>query len=159
MKLVFLKIIQFFRQFFSQSAKSMGNAQIKWKFQIWNIIVAVIVKNSWRWQYLFFLIYIFLKNFFVALSLQCLIFQTFCAISCTRSVTVYKVSVFGVFLVRIFPHSDWIQRYSLNAVKYGPEKLRIRTFFTQREMKHLKTTVRNFVILHFHFLYTHKWSD
>ena len=42
--------------------------------------------------------------------------------------TASKVSVFGVFLVRIFPHLDWIQRNtpflsitSLNAGKYGPE--------------------------------------
>ena len=55
--------------------------------------------------------------------------------------TTWKVSVFGVFLVRIFPHSDWIQRaefsgpyfpaFSPNAEKYGPEKLRIRILFTQ----------------------------
>ena len=52
--------------------------------------------------------------------------------------TAWKVFVFGVFLVRIFLHSDWIRRYtsyfsvfSLNAGKYGQEKLRIRTIFTQ----------------------------
>ena len=28
--------------------------------------------------------------------------------------TVWKLSVFGVFLVRIFPHSDWMLRYSVN---------------------------------------------
>ena len=40
-----------------------------------------------------------------------------------------KVSKYGVFLVRIFPHSDWIQRetpylsvFRPNAGKYGPEK-------------------------------------
>ena len=39
-----------------------------------------------------------------------------------------KVFVFGVILVRIFPHSDWIQRdipylsvFSPSAGKYGPE--------------------------------------
>ena len=48
-----------------------------------------------------------------------------------------KSSVYGVFLVRIFPHSDWIRRFteisifSPNAGKRGPDKLRIRTFFTQ----------------------------
>ena len=49
-----------------------------------------------------------------------------------------KVSVFRVFLVRVFPHSGWIQRdteyfsiFSPNTGKHGPEKLRIRTFFTQ----------------------------
>ena len=52
-------------------------------------------------------------------------------------VSVWKVSVFGVFLVRIFPHSYWIRRdteylfaFSPNAGKYGPEKLLIRTLFT-----------------------------
>ena len=52
--------------------------------------------------------------------------------------TVWKVSVFRVFLVRISPHSDWIRRgtpylcsiFSPNVGKYGPEKLRIRTIFT-----------------------------
>ena len=46
--------------------------------------------------------------------------------------------VFGVFLVRIFPHSDWIWRdkkylsvFSRNAGKCGREKLRIRILFTQ----------------------------
>ena len=39
------------------------------------------------------------------------------------------MSVFGVFLARIFPHSDKI--FSLNAGKYGPEKLSIWTLFTQ----------------------------
>ena len=41
----------------------------------------------------------------------------------------FNVTIFRVFLVRIFPHSDWIQRdtehlfvFSKNAGKYGPEK-------------------------------------
>ena len=49
----------------------------------------------------------------------------------------WKVSVFGVFLVRIFPHSDWIRRdteylflFSLNAGKHRPRKLRIQKLFT-----------------------------
>ena len=48
-----------------------------------------------------------------------------------------KVSVFGVFLVRVFPHSEGIRRdtdylavFSANARKHGPEKLQIRTLFT-----------------------------
>ena len=52
--------------------------------------------------------------------------------------TAWKRSVFVVFLVRIFPHLDWIWEdtlylsvFSQNARKYGPEKLQIRTFFTQ----------------------------
>ena len=47
----------------------------------------------------------------------------------------YQVSIFGVFLVRIFPHSDGIRRdteylsvFSPNAGKCGPEKLQIRHF-------------------------------
>ena len=53
----------------------------------------------------------------------------------------WKVSVFGVFLVCIFRHLDWIWRdtpylsiFSPNAGKYWPEKLRIRTFFTQWDL-------------------------
>ena len=53
--------------------------------------------------------------------------------------TTWNVSVFGVFLVLIFPHSDWIRRdtlylsvFSPNAGKYGPEKFRIRTLFTRQ---------------------------
>ena len=52
--------------------------------------------------------------------------------------TSWKVSVLGVFLVRIFPRSDWIRRdtpylsvLSPNEGKYGPEKLRIWTRFPQ----------------------------
>ena len=49
--------------------------------------------------------------------------------------TAQKVYVFGGFLVRIFPHSDLIWRFTLyiipNLRKCGPEKLRIRTVFTQ----------------------------
>ena len=55
-----------------------------------------------------------------------------------KKTTAWKVSVFGVFLVRIFPHSDWIRRdteyllvFSPNVGKYWQEKLRIRTLFTQ----------------------------
>ena len=49
-----------------------------------------------------------------------------------------KFSVFEVFLVCIFPHLDWIWRFteqifdfSPNLGKYKPEKLRIRTLITQ----------------------------
>ena len=52
--------------------------------------------------------------------------------------TLWKVPVFGVFLVRIFSHSDSIRRdaeylsaFSPNWRKYGLEKLRIRTLFMQ----------------------------
>ena len=51
--------------------------------------------------------------------------------------TEWKVSVFGVILVRIFPHSDWIRGdmvylsvFSPNEGKCGPEWLRIRALFT-----------------------------
>ena len=40
--------------------------------------------------------------------------------------TAWKVSIFGVFLVPIFPFA-----FGLNTGKYGPEKLEIRTLFTQ----------------------------
>ena len=54
--------------------------------------------------------------------------------------TEWKVSVFGVFLVLIFSHLDWVRRdtylpvFSLNAGKYRPEKLWKRRFFRQCEI-------------------------
>ena len=49
--------------------------------------------------------------------------------------TAWKVLVFGVFLVPIFPCLDWMIPYlsvvSPNAGKYGPKQLQIRTLFTQ----------------------------
>ena len=46
------------------------------------------------------------------------------------------MSVFRVFLARIFPRSDWIRRdteylsvFSPNVGKYGPEKLHTDTFY------------------------------
>ena len=46
--------------------------------------------------------------------------------------TAWKVSVFGVFLIHIFPHSGWIWiEFIDNAGIYGPETLQIRTLFTQ----------------------------
>ena len=52
--------------------------------------------------------------------------------------TAWIVFVFGVFLVSIFPNSTWIRRdteylsvFSLNAGKYGPANLWIRTLFLQ----------------------------
>ena len=59
--------------------------------------------------------------------------------------TAWKVSVFEVFLVPIFPHLNWIRidtpylfKFSPIAGKYGPEKLRIRTFFTQWRIQNLR---------------------
>ena len=58
-----------------------------------------------------------------------------------QAVIAWKVFLFGVFLVRIFPHSDWIQRntpylsvFSPNTAKYGPGKLRIRTLSTECQL-------------------------
>ena len=51
--------------------------------------------------------------------------------------TVEKVSIFGVFMVRIFPHSDligkdtpYLSTFSRNVAKYGPEKFPMRPLFT-----------------------------
>ena len=62
--------------------------------------------------------------------------------------TAWKVFVFGVSLVCIFPHSDWIRRdapytpylsvFSPNVGKYAPGKLRIRTLFSQCSATNLK---------------------
>ena len=62
--------------------------------------------------------------------------------------TVWKVCVFRVILVRIFPYSDWIREdtsylsvFSPNAGKCWPEKLRIRILFTQCNLLLLATNI------------------
>ena len=57
-----------------------------------------------------------------------------------------KLVLFEVFLVRIFPPLDWIGRdpkylfvFNPNAGKYAPEKLKIRTLFTQCNKNQLLT--------------------
>ena len=59
-----------------------------------------------------------------------------------------KSIAFEIFLVSIFPYLDWIRRdtpdlsvYSPNVGKYGPEKLRLRTFFTQWVVWHLQNSL------------------
>ena len=59
----------------------------------------------------------------------------------TIIITAWEVSLFGVFLVGIFPHSDLIQTdkdylslFGPNVGKYGPEKLQIRTLFNKHRM-------------------------
>ena len=75
--------------------------------------------------------------------------------------TAWKVSIFRVFLLRIFPHSDWIRRDTLylsvcspNTGKYGPEKFRIRELFTQckfwtvhQKMYHSQTILPRFAYI------------
>ena len=64
--------------------------------------------------------------------------MTFSIIFSWHRSTAWKVSVFEVFLVRIFAHSDWIWRdtpylstFSTNRGKYKLRKLRIKTLFKQ----------------------------
>ena len=58
-----------------------------------------------------------------------------------RNYPLREVSEFGVFLVRIFPNSDWIRvdtdlsLFSAIEGKCRPEQLRIWTFFTQWSFK------------------------
>ena len=61
------------------------------------------------------------------------------------------MSLFGVFLVRIFPYLDSIQRdisylpvFSPNAEKYGPENLRILTPFTYCKRVSISADLKNF---------------
>ena len=65
--------------------------------------------------------------------------------------TVWKLSLFGVFQVRIFPHSNWPQIdtlylsvFSPNAGKYGLKNFRIWTLFTHCEGPKVLFWVWNF---------------
>ena len=74
------------------------------------------------------------------------------------SLTAWKVSVFGVFLVSIFLHSEWIRRDT-----EWPEKLRTWTLFTQCLPKQNSCGTRNirttkiFVLFHQIHLMINKW--
>ena len=94
----------------------------------------------------------------------CLVLKSFCEDNCTLALDVtkleilyscfsghmeYKVSIFGVFLVGNFPHSDWIQRdtecisvFSPNVGNYEPEYLYLRVSIDD-----------NFGVLNFAFLF------
>ena len=50
--------------------------------------------------------------------------------------TAWRESVFGVILVRIFPHSVYLPVFSPNMGKCGPEKLHIQTL--PRSVKNIK---------------------
>ena len=81
------------------------------------------------------------------------------------------MSVFGVVLVCVFLHLDWTRRdtaylseFSLNVGKYGPEKLRIWTIFTQFETSllndlHRKTGKKNLIWLRFIDYIFCVWTD
>ena len=91
-----------------------------------NAMLVLASKSNWKW----------LKNCQNQVVLEKCIYSS--EDFTWHEVTAWKMSVFGVFLVRIFPYLDWIQRdtpypslFGPNVGKYGPEKLRIRTLFTQ----------------------------
>ena len=71
------------------------------------------------------------------IALSCLVISCGLIESSTSSLR-EKCPSTELFLVRIFPHSDWIRRntkylsvFSLNAGKYRPKQLRIRTLLMQ----------------------------
>ena len=81
---------------------------------------------------------LYLKNQANSLRFCLILAPLYSLFSFHLQVTVWKVFVFGVFLVRIFPHSDWIQRdteylslLSLKARKCRSKKLRTWTLFMQ----------------------------
>ena len=65
---------------------------------------------------------------------------------CVKSVRIQS------FLVRIFPHSDWIwgditylSVFSPNARKYGPQKLRLQTLYAVNMMNKLQGILASFL--------------
>ena len=74
--------------------------------------------------------------------------------------TAQKVAVFGVILVRVFPHYDRIRRdteyllaFRPNAEKYGPEQLRIWALFMHCHTQILTTFTLIFVHLYPHYIH------
>ena len=69
------------------------------------------------------------------------------------TITLLKVPKYGVFLVRIFPHLDWIRRdmeyfyvFNPNAGKYGPEKTPYLDTFQAVNHNHFKPFLLNVLI-------------
>ena len=58
--------------------------------------------------------------------------------------TKWKVSIFGVFLIRIFPHSDWIQRNTLYLIFFGIVEFFF--FFTKLKKNKVESCATNFLI-------------
>ena len=114
-----------------------------WSEQVWKVSKWKICCNTKKVT--------LLKNFFLSFQIK--------PVKRTTN-TAWKVSKYGVFLVRVSPHLDWIRRdtrylsvFSPNAGKYGPEKVRyLDTFHTvkKRESKpclNQKTTRSNAKII------------
>ena len=57
--------------------------------------------------------------------------------------TKWKVSIFGVFLIRIFPHSDWIQRNTPYLIFFG---IVFFFFFTKLKKNKVESCATNFLI-------------
>ena len=76
-----------------------------------------------------------------------------------------RVSVLGVFLVRIFPHSDWIRRnteylpvFSTNATQYGPKKTpNTDTFHAVTQVKVL--LFHNLLLLRYSCIVSSVWDS
>ena len=88
------------------------------------------------------LMFLYQQAAIIEISKQCFIIKPSACYGLDVSIeSAWKVSVFGVFLVLIFPYLDWIRRdtpypsvFSPNAGKYRPEKLWMRTLFVQWEI-------------------------
>ena len=82
------------------------------------------------------------------------------------TISVWKVSVFGAFLVRIFPHSDWIRRYTPclfvsepNAEENGRENFK-QTLLTKSMVRLMKASYSVFSIKsHILKWRGHQWSS
>ena len=90
-----------------------------------------------------------------SVMLKPLTFFTKCSLWDVWHGSEYISDAIGVFLVRIFLHSDWIWRdmeylsvFSPNAGKYGPEKLRMQTLFTLSRLG-------KWHVLDFHHVYSY----
>ena len=108
--------------------------------------VKELLPNFWHVSNIDFL---FVKNFIEKLpsaSFKVLVYQKYLGPGSplkSYNFTAWKVSVFGVILARIFPHSDWLRRdteylsvFSPNAGKYRPEKNSVYGHFS-RSLNHL----------------------
>ena len=143
------------KAFFKNLQNSQESAPARFSFL--NKVVSLKSATLWKKETLLAQVFsceffeIFKNNFSQNKSVRLLLPQNYIEAKFLRSLSGYKEIYETLremcpntefFLIRIFPHSDWIRRdtsylsiFSPNAGKYGPEKIPYLDTFTQCESK------------------------
>ena len=121
-----------------------------------NVIVILSTSTpTFQWQNLMKIIYmLYLTNFLM--KIKTLSYWMTLVLIYFIMYTAWKVSLFGVFLVRILPHLDWIRRDNLLSIKKLPNKMSSNISSTQNNSSPNHYPCRD-ITLPFH--YPHRYND